>query len=173
MKNSSHYSRKRTNANRKSASSAVIASAVSRKDNNDKQLSTTRAKTYDATTTGSNPRYGKKSYFFGGEFSIPTSNSPKALRTLDLAAACCEFALQAELTDVDWWVVYSHSDKFGNSHTLSINSTYQGRGGALQAGIVMIKKDDTKGMSKGQIAQMLDKEMQDYSAWLNAPLSYS
>ncbi len=37
----------------------------------------------------------------------------------------------------------------------------------------MIKKDDTKGMSKGQIAQMLDKEMQDYSAWLNAPLSYS
>lgn len=120
-----------------------------------------------------NPRYGKKSYFFGGEFEVPKSIDNKLLSGRNLAVACCDFAVQCNVDDTHWWVVHKHITKSDGTYTLSINQIYKGRGGALQVGLIMIKNTDVAGMSRGSIAKMLDNELRDYSAWLNNPIVYS
>ena len=125
------------------------------------------AKTLPTPTT--NPRYGKKSYFFGGEFEVPKSTNNKSLSGRDLAEACCDFAVQCNVDDTHWWVVHKHITKSDGTYTLSINQIHKGRGGALQAGLIMIKNTDVAGMSRASIAKMLDDELRNYSVWLNNP----
>ncbi|MBO6225835.1 MAG: hypothetical protein J6N72_10395, partial [Psychrobacter sp.] len=120
---------------------------------------------------GINPRYGKKSFFFGGEFEIPTANNQKALPIKELAAACCDFAIQGDINDTHWWVVYKHSTGSYGNYVLSINQVYRGHRSEVQAGIIMIRHSDVTGMSNGLIAKMLDNELAEYSKWLNVPLS--
>lgn len=128
-----------------------------------------KANNFDAT--GINPRYGKKSFFFGGEFEVPTANNQKALPIKELASACCEFAIQGDINDTHWWVVYKHMTGSNGAYVFSINPVYRGHKSSLQAGIIMIRDTDVTGMSNGSIAKMLDNELSDYSKWLNAPLS--
>ena len=130
------------------------------------------AKANSFDSTGINPRYGKKSFFFGGEFQVPTADNQKALPTKELATACCDFAIQCDVSDTSWWVVYKHMIGSSGSYLFSINPVYRGHKGALQSGIIMIRNSDVVGMSNGLVAKMLDNELAEYSKWLNAPLGY-
>ena len=118
-----------------------------------------------------NPRNGKKSFFFGGEFEMPILTGRNNLTSNELAVMCCKTAVHCNLVEVYWWAVYKHSNTLGGAYTLSIRPPHVGRGYAPQVGIILIKKADTEQMTEAQVAEMLDAELFAYSEWLSVPMA--
>lgn len=118
-----------------------------------------------------NPRKGKKSFFFGGEFELPILTGRKNLTATELAVLCCKTAVHCNLIETYWWAVYKHSSKLGAAYTLSIHPPRIGRGYSPQVGIILIKKSDTATMTEKQVAEMIDTELYCYSEWLSVPMA--
>lgn len=115
-----------------------------------------------------NPRYGKKSFFFGGEFEIPLAENGKVLYMEELAKAACKSTVQCAIEHTYWWPVYKHS---GEHDVLSIHTHSKDARSSSRSGVILIKKSDTVGLTDGQVARMIERELSDYSIWLNKPMS--
>lgn len=118
-----------------------------------------------------NPRRGKASFFFGAEFSIPrTPHNEKDLQSRDLAIECCKTAVQSDIDDTYWWVVYKNVSKRGGKDALSLRAQHPLHSYVSKVGIIIIRKSDVEGMTHGEVAKMLDREVYEYGQWLNRPL---
>lgn len=137
---------------------AVVAQAV-----------VAKTKTFD--TRSFNPRRGKQSFFFGAEFDIPTTpHHEKELQTRDLATACCDFAVQCDLDNTYWFVVYKNESKRTKKETLSLRPQHPSKGYVSKFGIIIMRKSDTNGETNAEINRMLEREVFEYGQWLNRPL---
>ncbi|MED6317126.1 MAG: hypothetical protein VYA60_07770 [Pseudomonadota bacterium] len=117
-----------------------------------------------------NPRCGKKSFFFGGEFTMPVQLKDDKMRLDDIVVACCKMAVHCNMNDTHWWAVYKYTDRHSGCALYSISNQPRGHGKSVKAGVIVIKKSDTQGMSESDVKSMIDAELKDYSDWLNAPM---
>lgn len=114
-----------------------------------------------------NPRYGKKSYFFGGEFSLPETNNNSGKSKLEnLVIACCETAVHCDVKDTYWFPVYKHT----TNKDFYSTSSFMKRANSSRIGVIVIKKSDAPNMSSSQVTRMIERELSDYSEWVNSPM---
>lgn len=125
-----------------------------------------------------NPRQCKHSYFIGGEHAIPTvaKRRPflfgrkvyeKENRPEQQVKISCKKLIKCDISDVYWWVVYNHIDSNGISVFSLIEHSPLARF-SEQYGVIVIKKSDTERLSIDAISEMLEKELSEYSVWVNS-----
>lgn len=135
------------------------------------RTTTVSARVIETLLEQPNPRKGKESFFFGGEFEMPKLTGRSKPTTTEIAVMCCKAAVQCNLVETYWWAVYMHRTKQGAAYTMSIHPPHIGRGYSPQIGIILIKKSDTENMTEKQVAEMLDIELYCYSEWLSTPMA--